>query len=98
MRARYGEALAEAERAGAKASRDAVLVDPADASAVAGLQSWVRLLARVFEVDPLTCPRCGQVMQIVGFVTQPAVIDKILRHGRERQLTSPFESRAPPAA
>jgi len=49
-------------------------------------------------VDPLTCHKCGEVMRIVAFVTQPAVIDKILKHRRETQLTSPFESRAPPAA
>ncbi len=61
-------------------------------------QSWARLLQRVFEVDPLLCPTCGERMKIVGFVTQPVVVDKILRHRRERQLASPFESRAPPAA
>ncbi len=75
-----------------------VLVDPDDAFAVARRQSWARLLARIFEVDPLLCPTCGEAMQIVGFIKEPALIDKILRHRKQKQLTSPFESRAPPAA
>ncbi len=83
---------------GATEAEQRMGVDPDDAFAVARRQSWARLLQRVFEVDPLRCPTCGERMQIVGFITQPAVIDKILRHRREKQLTSPFESRAPPAA
>ncbi len=75
-----------------------VLVDPDDPGEVARRRSWARMLQRIFETDPLTCPKCGETMRIVGFVTQPAIIDKILKHRREKQLTSPFESRAPPAA
>ncbi len=75
-----------------------VLVDPDDPGEVARRRSWARMLQRIFETDPLTCPKCGETVRIVGFVTQPAIIDKILKHRRERQLTSPFESRAPPAA
>ena len=29
------------------------------------------LLRRIFEVDPLACPRCGQQMRIVAFITEP---------------------------
>ncbi len=36
------------------------------------------LLRRIFEVDPLECPRCGQTMRIVAFITEPQVIDRIL--------------------
>ena len=73
-------------------------VDRADPLAVAQLIAWARLLARVFEVNPLLCPQCRHEMRVVGFVTQPAVIDKILAHRETKQLTSPFEPRAPPAA
>ena len=48
--------------------------------------------------DPLLGPRCGVEMQVVACITEPAVIDAILRHRREAGLVSPFEARAPPAA
>lgn len=88
----------QARVAGETRDGEDVLVDRDDPFEMARRQSWARLLQRVFEVDPLLCPTCGERMQIVGFVTQALVVDKILRHRRERQLTSPFESRAPPAA
>jgi len=60
-------------------------------------RSWARLLARIYEVDPFLCPRCGGEMQIVAAITDPAVVDAILAHRRRQGLLSPFESRAPPA-
>ncbi len=35
------------------------------------LRRWAELLRRTFEVDPLACPRCGQQMRIVAFITEP---------------------------
>ena len=43
---------------------------------------WAELLRRIFEVDPLRCPRCGDAMRVVGIITQPRVIDRILAHLR----------------
>ncbi len=40
-------------------------------------RQWARLIARVFEVDPLRCV-CGGTMRVVGFILDPAVIRKIL--------------------
>jgi hypothetical protein len=42
-------------------------------------RQWARLIAKVFEVDPLRCT-CGQTMRVVSFILDPAVIRKILRH------------------
>jgi hypothetical protein len=42
---------------------------------------WAELLRRIFAVDPLRCPRCGAAMRILGFLTQPPVIDRILGSG-----------------
>ena len=61
-------------------------------------QAWARMLRKVFEIDPLLCPRCGVEMEIVAWITKPAVVDAILRHRRAYGLASPFEARAPPAA
>ena len=62
-------------------------------------QAWARLIRRVFEVDPMMCPRCQIEMEVVALIHQPAVIDKILQHRDKHGLTSPFEAnppRAPP--
>ena len=53
------------------------------------------LIKRVYEVDPLACPKCGGVMKVVTFIEPPQaqVIEKILRHcGLWQDRTS----RAPP--
>jgi hypothetical protein len=42
------------------------------------------LLRRIFEVDPLRCPRCGRAMRILAFLSEPAVLDRILTHLRTR--------------
>jgi hypothetical protein len=45
-----------------------------------GARSWARLIARIYEVDPLRCRRCGGSMQLIGFITARAVIVRILDH------------------
>jgi hypothetical protein len=59
--------------------------------------AWARLLKRVFEVDPLLCPRCKTEMLVVAWITDAAVIDRILAHRRQVGLESPFDARGPPA-
>ena len=41
---------------------------------------WALLLARLHALFPLTCPRCGQQMRIIAFVTDTASIRRILAH------------------
>ena len=44
---------------------------------------WVHpqlLVKRVYEVDPLVCPRCAGTMRLIAFIDQPAVFEKILCH------------------
>ena len=43
------------------------------------------MIRRVYEVDPLVCPRCGGEMRIVSFITQPVVIKRIVNHLRQRE-------------
>ena len=58
--------------------------------------SWARLLRRVLEVDPLLCPECGVEMRVVSVLTEPRVVDRILRHVRGGGGHDPFAGRAPP--
>ena len=39
---------------------------------------WAALMKRVFEIDPLLCPRCGAQMKIKSFVTDPRQIQRLL--------------------
>ncbi len=53
------------------------------------------LIKRIYEIDPMVCPKCGQDMKVVSFIEPPQanVIEKILRHcGLWQDRTS----RAPP--
>ena len=51
-------------------------------SASVARRRWAAMIKRVWQVDPLLCPRCGGAMNIVSFIepTQPDVIDAILTH------------------
>ena len=78
-----------------QASASAVEVEPVAPSLQEARRPWAELLRRIFEIDPLRCPRCGHEMRIVACITQPRVIDRILTHLR-RIATEPRRSRAQP--
>ncbi len=42
--------------------------------------TWARLIAQVYEVDPLECPRCHSPMKVIAVITDPEEVKKILRH------------------
>ena len=44
-----------------------------------GLQS-AAMIRKVYEVDPMTCPKCGGRMKIVAFITEDSVVDRIIDH------------------
>ena len=37
-------------------------------------KSWARLIRKVYEVDPLVCPRCAGPMRVIAFIEDEAVI------------------------
>jgi len=43
-------------------------------------RSWARLIQKIYEVDPLVCPRCGGQMRIIAFIEDYKVVKKILDH------------------
>jgi hypothetical protein len=55
--------------------------------------SWARLIAKVYEVDPLLCPRCGERMTVVAYVTDSFVVRRILEH---LGLSPPPREKPPP--
>jgi hypothetical protein len=42
--------------------------------------TWARLIHKVYEVDPLECPRCKGPMRVIALIDDAPVIRKILRH------------------
>ena len=72
--------------------------DNADCSREAR-STWDRLIKKIFEPDPLLCA-CGGRMRIVSFITDPRVIDRILRHRESGRCKTPdpFDPRPPAAA
>jgi len=40
-------------------------------------RTWAKLIAQVYEVDPLECPRCHSPMNVIAVITEPAEVKKI---------------------
>ena len=57
-----------------------------------GLRS-AAMIRKVYEVDPMLCPRCGGRMKVVAFLTKHAVVDRIIDH-----LKLTFVAERPPPA
>jgi len=43
-------------------------------------RAWARLLAKVYEVDPMVCPKCGADMKVIAVIEDPDELRRILRH------------------
>ncbi len=41
-------------------------------------RSWARLIQKIYEVDPLACPRCGGEMRVIAFIEDYKIVKKIL--------------------
>ena len=39
-----------------------------------------RLIQKIYEVDPLTCPKCASQMRVISVIEQDEIIKKILKH------------------
>jgi hypothetical protein len=56
-----------------------------------------RLIQKIYEVDPLTCPKCQGRMKIISFIEDEELIEKILKHLglREVKVRPPPKVRVP---
>ena len=58
---------------------------------------WALLLARIYEVLPLVCPKCGGDMRIIALINEGPVIREILGHlGEPISAPSLAPARGPP--
>ena len=68
---RVNERQAEpSETATVPIDRSALAAEKADGGGPrpGSVSSWARLIKRVYEVDPLVCPKCGGQMKIISFI------------------------------
>jgi hypothetical protein len=42
--------------------------------------TWAKLIRKVYEADPLECPKCRGPMRIIALIEDPGVIRRILEH------------------
>jgi len=42
--------------------------------------NWARLIQKIYETDPLCCPRCSGKMKVISVIEDQDVIKKILKH------------------
>jgi hypothetical protein len=54
-------------------------------------QGWAEMIRKIYKVDPRICPRCGGRRKVVAFLTDYAVVDRIIRH-----LELTFAAERPP--
>jgi hypothetical protein len=43
-------------------------------------KTWRELIKKIWEVDPLSSPRCGHEMKIISLIHKLDVIERIFRH------------------
>jgi len=61
--------------------------------------TWRECIKKIWEVDPLECPKCHGEMKIISFITEKPVIKKILEHlnlWQETQRTPPNKASPDP--
>jgi len=58
-------------------------------------RGWAEMIRKVYEIDPLICPKCGGQMKVISFIEDHKVIDKIINH---LKLTFKAERPPPPKA
>ena len=65
-------------------------------------KNWARLIQKIYEVDPLSCPKCHGRMPIISFIENEEVIKKILKHLDLWKISPPelwrVKARPPPKA
>jgi len=56
-------------------------------------KGWAAMIRKVYEVDPMLCPKCGGTMKVVVFITDHQAVDRIIRR---LKLTFVAEKPPPP--
>ena len=55
-------------------------IQESDLSDMTFRKNWACLIQKIYEVDPLICPKCSGEIRVIAFIEDPDVIKKILYH------------------
>jgi hypothetical protein len=63
-------------------------------------RKWSNLIRKIYEVDPLVCPKCQETMRVISEITDEGIIKAILKHLGLWLVKSrpPYKAHAPPVA
>jgi len=64
----------------AETDDDIPAVIPNEMSSKKSRRNWARLIQKIYETDPLICPKCWGQMHIISFIKELDIIEKILHH------------------
>jgi len=61
-------------------------------------RNWARLIQKIYEVDPLTCPKCSGKMKVISVIEDSEIVEKILKHLglRDQKARPPPKANSPP--
>ncbi len=79
-----------------KLNQDALIPDilERDEDSKAYRKNWAKPIQKIYEVDPLTCPKCQGEMRILSLIEDQEVIKTILKHLGLSLVTRKPEPRA----
>jgi len=75
----YSNVCREKRRKAGQDTWNPCILEP-DEGLKAYRKNWARLIQKIYEVDPLTCPKCQGPMRIISFIQDQEVIQKIFKH------------------
>jgi hypothetical protein len=79
-RAPEGWKIAHQNSSGSDVGYDSLSDGDEEVNVDARKRAWARLLAKVYEVDPMVCPECGADMRVIAVIEDPDELKRILRH------------------
>ena len=61
-------------------------------------KNWARLIQKIYEIDPLACPKCSGAMKVISVIEDEEIIKKILKHLElwDRKARPPPKPTGPP--
>jgi hypothetical protein len=99
MRGQRNKQVESRERAGEPSSKEIEIIDVSEhRPRRPPSKKWRELIKKVWEADPMLCPKCSREMRIVALIDEHEVIERILRHlGLWEEGIRLNPARAPPA-
>lgn len=62
------------------ANTSTAALEPESEFAARARAAWARLIRKVYEADPLQCPKCKGPMRVIALIDDPGVVRRILEH------------------